>query len=106
MARLEVGDTDRAGPAGAVASRSMRLPGVDEVADGRERPVDEEQVDVVEVEVGERLVERLSAASRRAWKPLLSLLVTNTSARSRPDSRTASPTSFSLPYICAVSMCR
>jgi len=37
---------------------------------------------------------------------LASLLVTNTSARLRPDFAIASPTSFSLPYISAVSMCR
>ena len=46
------------------------------------------------------------SASSYAWKPLLSLLVTKTSPRSIPEARTASPTSFSLPYISAVSMCR
>ena len=45
-------------------------------------------------------------ASSGRWKPLLSLLVMKTSERSRPDRATASPTSFSLPYISAVSMCR
>ena len=46
------------------------------------------------------------SASSYAWKPLLSLLVTKISPRSMPEARMASPTSFSLPYISAVSMCR
>jgi hypothetical protein len=67
--------------------------------------VDEEEVDVVEPEVGEGPVEGSGGVVGR-WTPLLSLLVTNTSARSSPEARIASPTSFSLPYIWAVSTCR
>src|SRR5215472_8422209 len=53
------------------------------------------------------------SVSSKAWRAssgscasLLSLLVTKTSPRSRPDRAMASPTSASLPYISAVSMCR
>ena len=48
----------------------------------------------------------LLRAASGSWNPLLSLLVTNTSERSIPDFAIASPTSASLPYICAVSMWR
>jgi len=41
-----------------------------------------------------------------SWKGLLSLLVMNTSSRAKPLSAMALPTSGSLPYISAVSMCR
>ncbi len=46
------------------------------------------------------------SASSKSWNPLFSLLVTKTSDGSRSDSAMACPTSFSLPYISAVSMCR
>ena len=55
---LEVGHPDRPGPAVGV-DPLQRLPGLDEVADLRQRPVDQEQVDVVQPQVGQRLVERL-----------------------------------------------
>jgi hypothetical protein len=57
---LEVGDPDRAGPPLAV-ELLQRLPGGDEVpaVAGRQRPVDQEQVDVVEAERGERALESL-----------------------------------------------
>ena len=45
-------------------------------------------------------------ASPGSCASLLSLLVTKTSPRSRADLAMASPTSASLPYISAVSMCR
>ena len=61
---------------------------------------------VVEAEVGERPVERARGPSSGSWKPLLSLLVMNSSSRGMPEARIASPTPFSLPYISAVSMCR
>src|SRR3954454_9800378 len=56
---LEVRDADRTGPA-VRPELLQRLPGGDEVAvvERRKRPVDEEEVDVVEAEVGERPVER------------------------------------------------
>jgi hypothetical protein len=54
---VEVRDADRLGPAGAV-DLLQRLPRLDVVdVDGRQRPVDEEQVDVVELQLGERPVE-------------------------------------------------
>jgi hypothetical protein len=37
---------------------------------------------------------------------LSSFVVTKISSRGTPDSAMARPTSASLPYICAVSMCR
>src|ERR1700753_507132 len=49
---------------------------------------------------------KASRVSSGRWALFSSLLVTNTSARSRPDFAIASPTSSSLPYISAVSMCR
>ena len=86
---LEVRDADRAGAAVALELLE-RLPRRDEVAvvERRQRPVDEEQVDVVEAERRQRPVERARARRRARWKPLLSLLVTKTSPRSRPDART------------------
>src|SRR5580693_4954831 len=59
--RLEVGDAD--GPGAALSVELLeRLPGRDEVTAvaRRQRPVDEEQVDVVEAERLERGVERLA----------------------------------------------
>ena len=58
VGRLEVGDADRAGPTVRLVL-DERPPGGDEVTVvlRRQRPVDQEQVDVVEAEVGERLVE-------------------------------------------------
>ncbi len=47
-----------------------------------------------------------SAARAGSWKPLLSFDVTKISSRGMPDASMASPTSFSLPYISAVSMWR
>ena len=54
----------------------------------------------------ESVVSNALRASSGRWAALLSLLVTYTSARSRPAARTASPTPRSLRYISAVSMCR
>ena len=56
---LEVRDADRAGAAVGLELLE-RPPGRDVVAvvEGRQRPVDQEQVDVVDAELGERLVER------------------------------------------------
>ena len=101
MRHLEVRHADRA-RAAVLAELLERLPGRDEVAvvEGRQRPVDEEQVDVVGAELGQRLRERLPRASSGSWKPLLSLLVMKTSARSRPEARTASPT----PLLVAVHL--
>src|SRR6476660_5033493 len=56
VGRLEVGDADGADPAAGV-DLLHRLPGLDEVANGGQRPVHEEQVEVPEVEVLQRLVE-------------------------------------------------
>jgi hypothetical protein len=81
------------------------VPGLDEVADLGQRPVDEEQVDEVEAELGQRPVERPQRVVAGVVG-LSSLLVTNTSSRARPAARTARPTPASLPYICAVSTCR
>src|ERR687887_1260482 len=59
MVDLEVRDSDRAGPAVAV-ELLHRLPRRHEIAviERWERPVDQEEVDVVEAELGERLVDR------------------------------------------------
>ena len=85
MVDLEVRDADRARAAVALELLE-RLPGRDEVAvvERRQRPVDEEQVDVVEAERRQRRVERPAASSGR-WNALLSLLVTKTSPRSSPE---------------------
>jgi hypothetical protein len=67
--------------------------------------VHQEQVEIVDVEVAQRLVEGAEGVVVRV-EPVVELAVTKISPRSRPDARTASPTSFSLPYISAVSMWR
>ena len=68
------------------------------------RPVDQPQVDVLEPERREALLERLPAPGPRS--PCGSFVVRKISSRGTPLSATARPTSRSLPYIVAVSMCR
>jgi hypothetical protein len=65
MLDLEVGDADRAG-ATVGAELLQRLPRGDEVAavKGRERPMDQEQVDVIEAELVERCLERAASVVR------------------------------------------
>ena len=58
VVRLEVGDSDRPGASGAV-DLLERLPRLDEVANARQRPVDQEEIQVVELHRGERSVELL-----------------------------------------------
>jgi protein-tyrosine phosphatase len=67
MLDLEVGDADRAG-ATVGAELLQRLPRGDEVAavKGRERPMDQEQVDVIEAELVE-LASNARRASSGRW---------------------------------------
>jgi hypothetical protein len=67
--------------------------------------VDEEQVHVVEAELGERLVERLAGVAG-SWNAVVELAGDEDVAAVEAGGADASPTSFSLPYISAVSMCR
>src|SRR5450631_3848663 len=65
MLDLEVGDADRAG-ATVGAELLQRPPRGDEVAavQGRERPMDQEQVDVIEAQLAERCLERAASVVR------------------------------------------
>ena len=87
----------------------QRPPGLHEVAavPGRQRPVDQEQVDVLGAQSVLELSRRTAwrASSGRVRSSLPSLLVTKTSPRARPDLATASPTSASLPVRLAPCRC-
>jgi hypothetical protein len=71
----------------------------------RQRPVDEEQVHVVEAELGERRIERLTGVLG-VVKRVAELAGDEDVAAVEAEARTASPTGLSLPYISAVSTCR
>ncbi len=60
---LEIGDTDRAGLAVGV-DLLHRLPGLDEIADLGQRPMDQIQVDVLDTEPFQGLVGGLEASSK------------------------------------------
>ena len=61
---LEVGHADRPGPTFGV-DPLQRPPGVDVVADLGQRPVDQEEVDLLQPQVGQGLVERLQGVVER-----------------------------------------
>ena len=101
----EVRDADRAGAA-VFLELLERAPGGDVIAVvQRRRPVDQEQVDVVEAELLERPLEG-AARVVRAVIAVVQLACDVDVAPVEPDSRIPSPTSLSLPYISAVSMWR
>ena len=103
MRDLEVRDADR--PRAAVGLELLeRLPGRDEVAvvERRQRPVDEEQVDVVEAKRRRASASNARRASSGRWKPLFSLLVTKTSLRVEA----ARADRFADALLVAVHLCR
>jgi hypothetical protein len=106
MVDLEVRHADRA-RAAVCLELLQGLPRRHEVAaiEHRERPMDQEEIDIVRAELHQRLRERLARLVRLV-EAVVEFARDEDVARSVPDARTASPTPCSLPYISAVSMCR
>ena len=72
----------------------------------RVRPVHQQEIDIVDLERGEALVDRLREGVGAQIFVRLTLVVRKMSPRGTPEARIASPTARSVPYFQAVSMWR